>query len=355
MLGGNTIARAKTYDSRRRITKVKESISQLAILTAALGLFPGTFGAFAQHAVDIQRDASHLDDLVNTGRYGEAANLTKSILDRLHAWQQDDAAPVFLAYLSKAALETGHPEQASTLLKSAEGVLSRARDNHYEPSLVREKAALSYAAGEYAAAAELSGKAYRLSVEQNYYKIRAEYCHSIQALALLRMGNVREAERLAMNAAKAVPGKHPNHPVFAPRILYSACIVSAHAGRKADAEAFCRRGLDAASTGNRETRDLSVGYLAVAEYHLKTGDQARSREAALKAVDITRRLFGTRHQDMVEALVILATLDKEEGDHEAARGRVNEAAKIAAALFGEGSPVAALPGRVLLPEARSEP
>lgn len=325
---------------------------QRAILIIAVAMLTH---APAQISSDIRREASNLDDLVNTGRYVEATKLTKSILDRLHVWQRDDAALVFLAYLGKAAVEQGQPRLALQIFNSAEALKLRTWDRYYEPALAREKAALSYAAGEYGVAAELAARAYRISVDHNYYRIRAEYCHSLQALALLRMGSLTDAERLASTAAKAVGKKHPNHPVFAPRILYVACVVTAQSGKFADAEAFCRRGLDASSASNRETRDVSLGHLAFAEYWLRAGDLIRSRESALTAVELTKRLFGTHHQDMVQALVLLASIETKEGNSEAARSRVNEAVKIASAMFGEESAAATLPTSALSVDGKKSP
>jgi hypothetical protein len=47
----------------------------------------------------------------------------------------------------------------------------------------------------------------------------------------------------------------------------------------------------------QESRDLSLGYLALAEFHLQSGDLVHSREAALESIGQTKRLFGTQHQD----------------------------------------------------------
>ncbi len=320
---------------------------QIAFLCAVAVVLLGRCDAFAQ-PVDIYRDASRLDELVNVGKYSEAMEFGQSILDRLNLRQRRDQAYIFLAYLGKAALESGLPRQASAMLNAAEAVAARNLGyRYYEPVLFREKAALHYAAAEYAAAAEAAVRAYRLSNEHDYYRIRSEYCHSLQALALLRMGNVREAERLALIAAKAAPTKTDAYPLFAPRILYAACIVEGYAGRMTDAEAFCRRGLEISSNAKLENRDLSLGYLALAEVRLQAGDLTRSREAALRSNEIVNRLFGSQHQDTVDALILLAKIDVREGDLDAARDKVNQAIRIAAVLFGEGSTAAELPARVL--------
>lgn len=322
--------------------------------TVVLAAAFATCVGISQVSYDIGREASHLDELVNGGKYLEAAKLGKSLLDRLHIWQQDDQALVFLAYLGKASVEQGQPRLAFKLFDSADAINARTWNRYYEPALLREKAALSYAAGEYVAAADLAARAYRTSIDHNYYRVRAEYCHSLEALALLRMGRLAEAERLASIAAKAVPKKTTNRPVFAPRILYAACVVAAHSGNLVDAEAFCRRGLDDALSSGSETRDLSLGYLAFAEFWLQAGDLAQSRESALRAVDLTKKMFGTHHQDMVEALTILALVNAKSGDVDAARCRVDEAARIAAAMFGIGSTAAALPARTLAAQGQNQ-
>jgi tetratricopeptide (TPR) repeat protein len=291
-----------------------------------------------------RRASTNLSTMV----YVDATKLASAVLDRLHLWQRDNQALAFLAYLGKAAVETGRISQAFTILNSAETLSSQLWDNYYEPALLRERATLHYAAAEYDIAAQVAAKAYRQSEERKYYKIRAAYCQSIEALALLRQGNVSEAEKLVLTAVKAAPKKPGKYPVFAPRILYSACLVESHAGKTADAEAFCQRGLQIAVFPKLENRDLPLGYLALAEARLQAGDLAASREAALKSADLTARLFGTEHQDMVDALNLLAHVSLKEGDASAARVHVNKAIKIATALFGEGSPGAGIPSRTLL-------
>jgi hypothetical protein len=54
--------------------------------------------------------------------------------------------------------------------------------------------------------------------------------------------------------------------------------------------------------------------LALAEAYLEAGDLARSREAAAKNVEITARLFGEQHQDMVQALGLLAQISAKQGN-----------------------------------------
>lgn len=320
---------------------------RLLTLAVAIAILPGPS---AQSSTEISREASRVDDLINAGHYAEAAKVIQSMLDLLHARQREDDALVFLAYLGKAAVEQGRPEFAGRVFQSADTLQSRTMLSYYEPVLLREKAAFQYAAGEYGNAAELAAQAQRAAMDWHYYRIRAEYCRSLQALALLRMGNVAEAKRLAAIAAQAVPKKGGYHPGFAPRILYSACVVMAQAGEFAPADGFCRRGLEEALRSKTETRDLSLGHLAFAEYWLQAGDLTRSRESAVRAAELTKRLFGPQHQDMVDALVIEAMIDWREGNTEGARAKTNDATRIAAALFGAGSAAAARPAHALPPE-----
>lgn len=192
-----------------------------------------------------------------------------------------------------------------------------------------------------------AAKAFRLSEEHDYYRIRAEYCHSVAALALLRMGNIVEAEKWALTAVKAAPKKPGKHLLFAPRILYAACVVESHAGKIADAEAFCNLGLQIAAYSKLETRDLSLGYLALAEAYLQADDLVHSRGAVSKSADLTKKMFGTQHQDMIDALDLLAMISLRQGDKIGACNRAREAINIANVLFGVGSAGSRIPARVL--------
>ncbi|MGD0297894.1 MAG: hypothetical protein ABSE86_12315 [Bryobacteraceae bacterium] len=135
--------------------------------------------------------------------------------------------------------------------------------------------------------------------------------------------------------------------MFASRILYAACVIESNAGIFADAEAYCRRSLDIASQSKRDTRDLSLGCLALAEAQLEAGDLAHSPEAATKGRDLTAKLFGESHQDMVQALELLARVSAKDGNMTDVCADANRAVKIATALFGERSPGAAGPIRAL--------
>ena len=166
-------------------------------------------------------------------------------------------------------------------------------------------------------------------------------------MALLRAGKVSQAEMLSLSAVKEGPKKAGKYFVFAPRILYTACVVESHLEKYAAAEAYCRRGLEIAEQWKRETRDLSLGHLALAEAYLEAGDLTRSREAAAKSAEITVRLFGEQHQDMVQALGLLAQVSAKQGNTTEACSQANRAVKIGTAVFGAGYAGAAGPVRAL--------
>jgi tetratricopeptide (TPR) repeat protein len=305
-------------------------------LVAILSLF-GISPAFTQTSAEMSRAKSRVDELINGGSYRAATDVANSMLQRLHFSDRADQAGLLVVYLGKVAVETGQFGAASRILTSAEALSSRSWGANFDAALLRERAVFYYEVGQYDAAVAAAAKAYKLSDELHYYQIRAAYCQSIQALALLRTGHTEDGARLALMAVKSVPRKANNHPLFAPRILYAACVVESHLGNYTDAEAYCRRGLEIAAQSKRDTRDLSLGYLALGEAYLQAGDLPRCHEAALKSTDVTRRLFGTEHQDMVSGLGLLAQVVANEGNSNGACARAKEAVKIATRLFGSGS------------------
>jgi len=310
-------------------------------------ILAGVPTGFAQSRKQISEQTSEVDDLVNEGEYEHAAQLAKLLFEQLKMWGRDEHSVLSLAYIGNAQTELGHLGDAVNTLGLADALSSSLGSTYYDATLRRETAALYYALAGYDEAAANAAKAVRLSQERNSPKIRVAYCKSIEALALLRIGKLSEAELLVASAVKECPKKPGKSPVFAPRILYAACVVESHAGNFADVEAYCRRGLDIASQSKRETRDLSLGYLALAEAQLQAGDLAHSREAATKGRDLTVKLFGEQHQDMVQALSLLAKVSAKEGNMADACADANRAVKIATALFGANSPGAAGPIRAL--------
>jgi len=314
-------------------------------------LLAGSVAVSGQTA--FQQDASTIDDLIANGQYGRASRFVKIRLDRMRLLEApfDEAAPL-LAYAGKLDVEIGRLSDAAEALKAAE---ASARIFYYwEPAVAREQAALDLARGDHAAAAAAAAKAYRLSHERGYSAIRAAYCENIEALAQLRMGNVSQAEQLVLEALKAVPNSGDLSLFFAPRILYTACLVESYRSNRSVAEAQCLRGMKMAERSRAESRDSSLGHLAFAESYFQSRDFVRSRESSLKALELTYRLFGPQHQDAVEALQMLALVDMREGKVVEARKRAQNAIKIAKELFGEGSLGVIRPTRTLNEVMKSE-
>jgi tetratricopeptide (TPR) repeat protein len=316
----------------------------LWLIFAAIG--PGIISGPAQdHLRD--EEVAKLDDLLDQGEYTYAARSAASLLERLHVWGPDREAILVLTHIGRSQVEMGRFSEALKVLSQANALASTIPYYFYDPALFRETALLQLEAGEYQAAANTAAKAVKLAQDHNQERLRVGYCRSIEAMALLRLGKPDDAELLSLKAVKACPKKAGKYFVFAPRILYTACLVASHQEKYADAEEYCRRGLEIAQQWKRENRDLSLGYLALAEAYLEAGDLARSREAATKNVEMTARLFGEQHQDMVQALGLLARISAKQGNMADACTQANRAVKIATALFGAGSTGAAGPVRAL--------
>lgn len=287
--------------------------------------------------------AASLVPLLEAGNYAEATKLAKSILDRAPSWPHDYQLAAIRAYVGKTALEVGDPRSAAKILDSVLPGSPTQSSNFYEGPLLRERAAAYYALADYERAAQEAAEATRLFEEWHFPSIRTEYCRSLQILASLRMGKLAQAERLTLKAVKVAPKKPSHSPIYAPRILFAACIVESYVGKYKDAAGFCTRGLEIAALSKRETRDLALGQLAAAEMYLRFGDLVRAREAAQKSADVTARIFGPRHQDMVDALNLLARISWHQGDLATARTRADAALKLANVVFGEGSRGADIP------------
>lgn len=316
------------------------------IFWIAIAVGPGIISAPAQDRPRVE-EVAKLDDLVDQGEYVNASRFASSLLERLQTWGPDRESVLVLTHIGRSQVEVGRLADAVKVLGQANALAPTIPNNSYDPALFRETAVLQLQAGEYQAAANTAAKAAHLADDQNQERIRVGYCRSLEALALLRLGKPADAELLSLKAVKACPKKAGKYFVFAPRILYTACLVASHQEKFADAEEYCRRGLEIAQQWKRENRDLSLGYLALAEAYLEAGDLTRSRQAADKNVEITARLFGEQHQDMVQALGLLAQISAKQGNMSDACTEAERALKIATALFGAGSAGAAGPVRAL--------
>ena len=297
----------------------------------------------SQSLSESTRNASRLHDLVNEGEYAQAILFANKQLNTLHMLQRDDLSVRLRIYLSEAALEIGHIGDAGELLNDVDRILNRTGGSWDAPILERERAALQLARGEYDAAAITAAKARRLSIDHDFTRITVGYCQSLQALALMRTGKASEAEDLLQRPLKDCPKKPGKYFVFAPRILFTACLVEGHLGKFAEAQALCQRGLEMAQESKRETRDLELAYLASAEAYLEAGALAMSRDAATHSALITARLFGEKHQDLIAALHLLAQVSVKEGKIPEACDHATRAAKLATDLFGADTAASAGP------------
>jgi len=219
--------------------------------------------------------------------------------------------------------------------------------DYWRPAVTREQAALYFTSGDYVAAVSAAEKACKLSQDRGYSKTRVAYCQSIGALAQLRLGNVTRAEQLVLEALKIMPPRADGSIFYAPRILFAACLVETHRGDLSVAEGYCLRGIKMAERSRATSRNLSLGHLALADFYFQTGDFGKSRASALKALEVTSKLFGPKHQDTVEALQILALVNEREGKADEARKRAESAVEIARQLFGGGSPGVVRPRQTL--------
>ena len=92
----------------------------------------------------------------------------------------------------------------------------------------------------------------------------------------------------------------------------------------------------AASSG-RPKRDLSLGYLVLAEVRLRAGNLQASRAAAMKSLALTKTLFGQTHQDAVKALELISLADFKSGKVPQAQTEARRALALAATVFGSDS------------------
>ena len=265
-------------------------------------------GPFAIHSSAQDRprvdEVAKLDDLLDQGEYEYAARFASSLLQRLNTWGPDRESVLVLTHIGRSQVELGRLADAIKVISQANTLAPTIPNSFYDPALFRETAVLQLEAGEYQAAANTAAKAVKLAQDHNQERLRVGYCRSIEATALLRLGKPSDAELLTLQAVKACPKKAGKYFLFAPRILYTACLVASHQEKFADAEDYCRRGLEIAQQWKRENRDLSLGYLAQAEAYLEAGDLARSREAAAKNVEITGTLDAATKTIKVKQIIV---------------------------------------------------
>ncbi len=285
----------------------------------------------------------HIDKLIGEGRYEEAFEFLKAGIQKNETLQTYSAT--FYAGLGKFYMEVGRPKDAIEALKVADTVAARTgRGNGFA---AREMAAYQLAQGDFGAAASSATKATREFSYRKADKIVLAFCRSLEAMARLRSGDLKRAETLIREALRDVPNGSDGPPFFASRILFAACVIESHNSNYEDAREFCRRGLEILDSKKIDSRDLSLGHLALAESYLLSGDLTQCREFAAKSMEHTAKTFQANHPDTVSALVLLARADLKDAKPADALVHAKAAADMAAVVFGEGAGGTRAPRQVL--------
>jgi tetratricopeptide (TPR) repeat protein len=307
-------------------------------------LLAGGFAARAQLTHDdIRRDLSNADELIGQGKYPETIKLLKEAIDRFDKARQGGATAAYFAYLGALGADAGQFKDADQLLKSAENYSTKAEDE-WDAVVSREQAALHLERGEYDAALKSAKRAYDCfgSSGDSFTYLRAAYCQSLAAEAQLGLGKTDQAETLARDALKVVPKKETEKSFIAPRILYAACRVETRRANFAEAEQLCLGGVAMAGNAGAGSRNVALGYLALAELYLQQGDLAKAAESGKKCLAQTEQTFGSQHQDAMQALEVLARVNMKQGNPEEAELHAKLAVEVAKALFGDsGAPAKA--------------
>ncbi len=269
-----------------------------------VSLLPSLVGSY-----EPLREATLLDDMLCHGEYEQALKLARRNLQRT-----DFDKTLVVPYIAALFIDTGRLQDAESVLNSA-GSSSIFASEIGRAAIARERAALFLACQKYDLAATEAIKAYRLAQEDSLTEVRMAYAGSIAAEALVRLGDLDDARYLAHQILKAVPRGVKRARFFVPRILYAAALVETYAGSPERAEAICLRGVSFSEKGSSQTRDVSLGYLVLAEIRLKAANMTGSIDAAQHAMFLTERLFGPAHQDIFRARdVLLQALDKRPGE-----------------------------------------
>jgi len=282
------------------------------------------------------RGVTHFDSLIVEGKDREAVGALEFELGKAN--QLGYGTLLLLPYRAKLAVEVGALQEAVSSFKSP--LASAADWAPWEgPERQRDRAALLLAVGDYKGAAEAAAEAYRLALKRGYHSVRIAYGESIEAEARLRLGDIAGAQQ-AMKTAIDILHKHRKlSPLFyVPRVFYTACLLKSYGASPGDAEDECKHGLALAESVSRERRDISLGYLTLAEARLRRSDLPGARQAASVGLDKTLKVLGGKHQDAARALQILAQTDLKEGNAAAARSHAETAIKVALAVFGDASP-----------------
>ena len=163
------------------------------------------------------------------------------------------------------------------------------------------------------------------------------YCRSLEALARLKSGDLPRAEKLIREALRNVPQDNDSEPFFASRVLFAGCLIDSHRANYEEARELCRRGLAVVEKKKVRSRDIPLAYLTLAESNFLSGDLVHSREQAEMCIDVTTNMFRREHQDNVDALMLLARIDRKESKPAEARTHAQAAYEMAVTIFGEGA------------------
>lgn len=124
-------------------------------------------------------------------------------------------------------------------------------------------------------------------------------------------------------------------------------MAESYRGDHALAQEHCFQGLDIAEKSNAKIRNISLGYLTLAEAYLESGDFTRSHELGMKGLQLTLEIFGPKHQDLVDGLQTLALAEIKQGKVAVAQATARKALTVATELFGERAAGTARPARTL--------
>lgn len=243
------------------------------------------------------------------GRYEKAdESIKKAVLNARLTERSEDAAGI-RACAVRLAIERGRLQEAVRKLAEARYFDGTVGNDGRGVSVGREEAALLLALGDASAARTAAARSVATARRINASKLLLGYTQSLEALAALELNEAEVAERLLKEALSAIPAGKTKLLFHAPRILFAACRVATARGKYPTAEDYCLRGIELTQSTGFKTRDMPLGYGAVAELYLANGHMAQSRQAAELSLKFTQELFGDDHQDAARARRVLAALE----------------------------------------------
>lgn len=286
----------------------------------------------------IRRDASSVHGWIQDGEYAKAYKLLSARLGAAQLGGVDDDFTPLLLRLGMLLAEIGSVRQARIVLDRAAAGRGPAA-GYDRPAMLRERALIFADSHDFAVAARDALAARRDSQRAVYWIVTQFYCASIAALAQARLGDMPAALKLTALCQRDMPKKLEGFAFTGPRLLFNLAIVRAMEGNTTEARALAERGADLARRKNGGPRTTILGELALSEIALAARDPKQASERALRALNLTRAVFGYRHQDASRALYLSAQAFLQSGQRGDARTRAADAAAIARLVFGQGSPV----------------